>query len=123
MLESSGLCSAHRSWILDDILALVGQECGELLSFRQRLNTQDGNAEGVAISEIEQVREGVTGSYLQQVDWNIARDARRDRIHELVVVPEVSMDVVADSELIEVISVPIKNLEDCGAELFEGGLV
>jgi hypothetical protein len=33
------------------------------------------------------------------------------------------VNAVADSELIEMISVPRENLEDCGTELFEGGLV
>jgi hypothetical protein len=55
--------------------------------------------------------------------WYIARYARCDCIHKLLVLAEINVDAVADSELIEMISVPIQNLEDCGAELFEGGLV
>jgi hypothetical protein len=35
----------------------------------------------------------------------------------------VSVDAVADSEFIEMISVPIKNSENEGAELFEGSVV
>jgi len=54
---------------------------------------------------------------------DIARYTRRDCIHKLLVLAEVNVDAVADSELIEMISVPIKDLEDCGAELFQGYLV
>ena len=57
------------------------------------------------------------------MNWVIARHTRRDCIHKLLVLAEVSIDAVADSELIKMISVPIENLEDCRAELFEGSLV
>jgi hypothetical protein len=55
--------------------------------------------------------------------WDITRYTRRDGIHKQLVIAEVNIDAVADSELIQVILVPIKNLEDYRAELFEGGLV
>jgi len=55
--------------------------------------------------------------------WDIARYKRRDCIHKLLVLTEVAVDTVADSKLIEMVSVPSENLEDCGAELFEGSLV
>ena len=57
------------------------------------------------------------------MDWGIARQTRHDCINKRFVLAEVSVDAVADSEFIEMISVPIKNLEDDGTELFEGSLV
>src|SRR5580692_7702494 len=55
--------------------------------------------------------------------WDIARDTRRGYIHKLLVLAEVAVDTLADSKLIEMVSVPSENLEDYAAELFEGSLV
>jgi hypothetical protein len=57
------------------------------------------------------------------VHWDIARHARRGCIDKLLVLAEVIVDSLADSELIEVVFFPTKNLEDRGAEVFEGSLV
>jgi hypothetical protein len=54
---------------------------------------------------------------------DVARQTGIAHIHKLLVLAEIGVDTVPDSEFVEMICIPIKNLEDYKAELFEGHLV
>jgi len=74
------------------------------------------------VSEIKYVSECIPTSQAEKVHWDVTRHAGGIRIHKQLIIAEVDINSIADSELIEVIWIPIKNLEDYRAELLECSL-
>jgi hypothetical protein len=95
---------------------------GQFPSPYRGIDIQDGEAKRMIVSEIKYVSKCIPTSQTEKAHWDVTRRAGGLRIHNQLIIAKVDIDSFTDSELIEVNWIPIKNLEDYGAELFERSL-